>query len=122
MSERAEISDDGCESSFCSFPPPCSTPRSPTHSGGFPRLNLAEAGNLPEKTRIAFYCRIDHLNNSQRGNPSPTMRSVVLSASHPLVPVPHITLVSLLYYIVSRSCDPTCLVASLVPDLRFIHL
>lgn len=43
-----------------------------------PRLNLAETGDFSAKTCIAFYCQIDHLNNSQHSNPSPTTRCPIL--------------------------------------------
>lgn len=54
-----------------------------------PRLNLAETGDFSTKTCTAFYCQIDYLNNSQHGNPSPTMRSVVLSTPSLLDPFSH---------------------------------
>jgi len=70
------------ELSACPFPPACARPR----IRGSPRLNLAEARDFPEKTCIAFYCWIDHLNNSQHGNPSPmrSVCSVLAFSSRPL--------------------------------------
>lgn len=81
-SEReSESFDDGCGSP--SFPlilplsPFCRLFAYAIRSS--PRLNLAETGDFSAKTCSAFYCQIDHLNNSQHSNPSPT--SVVLSFS-----------------------------------------
>lgn len=67
------------------------------------RLNLAEVEDFQGKTCIAFYRRIDHLNNSQHGKPRPDSLCVpcapsapspyefppFLSLSVPLCPVPN---------------------------------
>lgn len=80
VSERAESSDDGHgSSSFLLVPYPCARLR-PRIRGPPPEPRRSE-GISPAKTCIAFYCRIDCLNNSQRGNPSPTMRSAVCAFS-----------------------------------------
>lgn len=105
VGERAESFDEaGCGSS--SFPPipfPFSSfSRLFAHAiRNSPRLNLAETRDFSTKTCTAFYCRIDHLNNSQHGNPSPTMRSVVLSALSLLVFFSHFSFVS--FYIKSAA-------------------
>lgn len=101
MSERAESFDDGCGSSSFSLIPSLSLPPSPfrclfAHAvRSSPRLNLAETGDFSTKTCTAFYCQIDHLNNSQYGNPSPTMRSVVLFTPSFLDSFSHFSFVSL---------------------------
>lgn len=100
VSERAESFDDGCRSSsfplILSLSPFCRLFAHAIRSS--PRLNLAETGDFSAKTCTAFYCQIDHLNNSQHGNLSP-VRSVVLSALFLLVPFSHFFFVSL--YIIS---------------------
>lgn len=83
MSEKAESSDDGAgRRAFCFelVPYPlCSPP--PTHSWFSPFEPRGSEGISPAKTCIAFYCQIDCLNNSQRGNPRPTTHSTVYAFS-----------------------------------------
>lgn len=64
--EGAKSFDDG-SSSFLFTP---HTPPRP-HVRACARLNLAEVEDFQGKTCIAFYRRIDHLNNSQHGKPRP---------------------------------------------------
>lgn len=78
------------------------TPPRP-HVRACARLNLAEVEDFQGKTCIAFYRRIDHLNNSQHGKPRPDSLCVpcapsapspyefppFLSLSVPLCPVPN---------------------------------
>lgn len=72
--ERAKSSDDGRGSSSFLFTLTFSLSlfaRPRPHVRACARLNLAEVEDFQGKTCIAFYRRIDHLNNSQHRKPRP---------------------------------------------------
>lgn len=72
--ERAKSFDDGRGSSSFLFTPTFSLSlfaRPRPHVRACARLNLAEVEDFQGKTCIAFYRRIDHLNNSQHRKPRP---------------------------------------------------
>lgn len=88
-----------------------------------PCLNLAETGDFSAKTCTAFYCQIDHLNNSQHGNPSSTMRSVVLSSPSLLAPFSHFSLLLFMIHRLRLIVNAIRLVSFLfAPDMRFMCL
>lgn len=118
--EGGKLPDDGCGSSSFPLVPLARAPsRRVVHAfrSSPTRLNLAEAGNHPEKTRVAFYRRTDYLNNSQHGNPSPICATRMLSPARFLPflalslsrgsPFPYIPPVAPASF--SNRRDPTCL-------------